>query len=186
MQPDILNEIQAQGPALWPTVLGGLASLGAIGTALVGGPLLGSKLLPSVQETRLAEFIPFRRLAADGQTIHCHNGTLVRCIEVQGYDLSAATAAQREGKQIARKLWLDAMIDAECEVHTFLVRDRIDPTPAELPENDILARLVTSHASGLGDLYRNRHYIMLSTPGGGGAEARLDKACDHIAANLAD
>lgn len=186
MQPDILSLLHDEFPPLWRGVTGALATVGALGTALIALPLASAKLLPELKETRLADFLPFRRLLDDGRTIECRNGTLVRCISIAGSDLSSAPAAHREARRIARKLWLDSMIDTDVEIRAFLIRDRINTKPAELPDNELLATILKRQAEGLGDLYRNRHCLMISTPGGSGALARLESAWDRISARLAD
>ena len=71
-----------------------VAVIGFVSAAAFAGlwaTKLGRIILPQPQESRVADFLPFNKLMADGITIRCYNGSFARVFKVEGVDLSFVT-----------------------------------------------------------------------------------------------
>ena len=70
-----------------------VAIIGFISAASFAGfwaTKFGHFILPQPRESRVSDFLPFNKLMADGITIKCYNGSLVRVFRVTGVDLAFA------------------------------------------------------------------------------------------------
>jgi type IV secretion system protein VirB4 len=185
LYPEILNAM-ADNPPFWRTLVGALATVAAGGGALAVVPLFATKILPAPRESRLVEYLPFQRIKEDGRTIECRDGTLFRCYELTGIDLASKSSQQQAAYRAARKEWLDRIIDNEVDIRSFVLREQVDPTTLGQPDNPVLARITKGQADSLGQLFKNRHFILISTRSTGNPDSRLDQAEDLAAAVLAE
>ena len=106
-----------------------VAVIGFISAAAFAGlwvTKLGRLILPQPQESRVADFLPFNKLMADGITIRCYNGSFARVFKVEGVDLSFVTDEKSLSMMEARKSWIDSMSDLQVVCRVITLRERIE------------------------------------------------------------
>ena len=105
-----------------------VAVIGFVSAAAFAGlwaTKLGRIILPQPQESRVADFLPFNKLMADGITIRCYNGSFARVFKVEGVDLSFVTDEKSLSMMEARKSWIDSMSDLQVVCRVITLRERI-------------------------------------------------------------
>ena len=78
-------------------------------------------VLPQPRESRVSDFLPFSKLLADGITVRCYNGSLMRVFKVDGIDLAFVEDEKVISMLEARKSWIDGM--AGMQVYSRVITD---------------------------------------------------------------
>ena len=160
-----------------------IGSLGVMaGGALFAGlmtPAIAHAMLPSPKETKLADYLPFDQILADGRTVVCRDGTVMVCLEVAGRDITFSTPGEREAYYYARKNWIDALSETGLMVRVFVLRERVNPGEGLVHENIVLREMARRWEYSFRNTFRNRQIIVLSMPGKGKTPlAKLNDAID--------
>ncbi len=148
---------------------------------------LGRSILPQPYESRVADFLPFNKLMADGITIRCYNGAFARVFRVQGADLSFVTDEKNMAMMEARKSWIDGMSDLQVVCRVITMRDRI-PLEEDKGEfhNQLLEQISSIWRNNLDRVYSNEHFIILSVADRQDALKDLNYASQSLLATLND
>lgn len=158
------------------------ASLALGGALLV--PRLSRALLPDPRETRLADYLPFAALHADGCTLVAQNGDLTRAFRLDGADLVTATEEEAHALFSARRTWLSQIAEKRVRARIFSIRTRIDLGRTRRHENALLASLDDAWEKSLSSSsFSTTHYVTLTTEKSAGLTA-LTEACDATLAAL--
>lgn len=167
-----------------------IAVIGFITAAAFAGVWVtrfGHYILPEPHESRVADFLPFTKLMADGITIRCYNGSFARVFKVEGVDLSFVTEEKTISMMEARKLWIDSMGELQVTCRVITLRDKMS---MEMDEGDygsrILAEVAETWHNTLDRVYSNEHYIILSVPDRAEALKDLNYTSQSLMATLND
>ncbi len=167
-----------------------VAVIGFISAAAFAGlwvTKLGRLILPQPQESRVADFLPFNKLMADGITIRCYNGSFARVFKVEGVDLSFVTDEKSLSMMEARKSWIDSMSDLQVVCRVITLRERIE---MESDTGDfgiqLLEQISMTWRNNLDRVYSNGHYIILSVVDRPEALKDLNYASQALLATLND
>ena len=167
-----------------------VAVIGFISAAAFAGVWVtkfGRYILPQPHESRVADFLPFSKLMADGVTIRCYNGSFARIFKVEGIDLSFVTEEKTLSMMEARKLWIDSMGELQVVCRVITLRDRIE---MEADEGNfgckILEQVSETWHNTLDRVYSNGHYIILSVPDRAEALKDLNYTSQSLLATLND
>ena len=167
MRPDDFDfvSIFVQGLSNMEVIIAVVGFVTAAAFAGIWVTRFGHYILPEPHESRVADFLPFTKLMADGITIRCYNGSFARVFRVEGVDLSFVTEEKTLSMMEARKLWIDSMGELQVTCRVITLRDKID---MEKDEGDygsqILADVAKTWHNTLNRVYSNTHYIILSVP----------------------
>ena len=147
----------------------------------------GHLVLPQPRESRVADFLPFNKLMADGITIRCYNGSFARVFKVEGVDLSFVTDEKNLSMMEARKSWIDGMSDLQivCRVITLRERIAMEEDVGNF-NNPLLEQISNTWRNTLDRVYANRHYIVLSVADRPEALKDLNYASQALLATLND
>ena len=164
--------------------------IGFISAAAFAGLWLtkfGRAVLPQPNESKVADFLPFNKLMADGMTIHCYNKSYARVFKIEGTDLSFATEEKNLSMAEARKAWLDNLSDLMVTARVITLRERIPPDVIENTfTNKVLERVAYTWQSTLNRVYSNSHYIVISVPDRPDALKDLNYASQSLLATLSE
>ena len=167
-----------------------VAIIGFISAASFAGfwaTKFGHFILPQPRESRVSDFLPFNKLMADGITIKCYNGSLVRVFRVTGVDLAFANGEKVMSMLEARKSWVDGMSDMQVICRVITLRERI---PLEEDRGDfgnpLLEQVSQVWAQNIDRVFSNTHYIILSVPDRTDALKDLNYASQALLATLND
>ena len=167
-----------------------VAVIGFISAAAFAGVWVtkfGRFILPQPQESRVADFLPFSKLMADGITIRCYNGSFARIFKVEGIDLSFVTEEKTLSMMEARKLWIDSMGELQVVCRVITLRDKIEMEADEGNfGNAILEQVSETWHNTLDRVYSNTHYIVLSVPDRTDALKDLNYTSQSLLATLND
>ena len=167
-----------------------VAVIGFVSAAAFAGlwaTKLGRIILPQPQESRVADFLPFNKLMADGITIRCYNGSFARVFKVEGVDLSFVTDEKSLSMMEARKSWIDSMSDLQVVCRVITLRERIS-MEADSGDfgNQLLEQISMTWRNNLDRVYSNGHYIVLSVADRPEALKDLNYASQALLATLND
>ena len=139
----------------------GIAS--AASFAVLLSTKFGNWVLPQPRESRVSDFLPFRKLMSDGVTIQCRNNSYARVFQLEGIDLSAATDEKVYSMMEARKSWIDDMANMQiiCRVMTTRERASLDEEKRDFG-NPLLDTVSQIWFENMNRVYTNKHYIILS------------------------
>lgn len=169
---------QMASPAAIAAATGGLIA-GGLAFAGLFVPTVASTLLPSPKESRLADHLPFDRVLPGGKTIICRDGTLVRCLRVEGRDIGFLPPEERERLFMMRKQWIDTLSESGITIRIFVVRDRADLNLSVDHDQPALRAIATRWNQSFSNSYRNQQIIVLSIKGGSRAAIqKLDEITD--------
>jgi len=146
--------------------LAGMIVGGGAFTAL-SVPAVARWVLPPPRDTRLADHLPFDRLLGDGSTLTCRDGTLVRCLVVEGRDITFLSVAERDGLFRLRKNWLDAMAEAGITIRSMLIRERGMDGREESFDQPLLGQMAHNWNASFSASFRHRQILVLSHSGKG-------------------
>ncbi len=167
-----------------------VAIIGFISAASFAGfwaTKFGHFILPQPRESRVSDFLPFNKLMADGITIKCYNGSLVRVFRVTGVDLAFANGEKVMSMLEARKSWVDGMSDMQVICRVITLRERI-PLEEDRGDfgNSLLEQVSQVWAQNIDRVFSNTHYIILSVPDRTDALKDLNYASQALLATLND
>lgn len=167
-----------------------VAVIGFISAAAFAGfwaTKLGHLILPQPHESRVADFLPFNKLMADGITLRCYNNSFARVFKVEGIDLSFVTDEKNYSMMEARKSWIDSMSDLQivCRVITLRERVPVDEVSGDF-NNQLLEQIANTWKNNLDRIYSNQHYIILSVADRPEALKDLNYASQTLLATLND
>ncbi len=170
---------------LWMTSgLGGLAAVTAAGVAaLVLTPAVAARVLPKPVETRLADFLPFERLEADGETIVCRNGTRCKLLYLTGVDQNFLRDDDAISLFTARKNMLDGLMDLDVNLRIFTFRDPVDMSDDTPFDNALARRVAKNWNQPFKRSYTTRMVVMVSGREGKNAH-RVDDAVNIILSTM--
>ncbi|MCQ2914505.1 MAG: hypothetical protein MJ247_04860 [Alphaproteobacteria bacterium] len=143
-----------------------IACLGILAAAAFAGVLatkLGEIILPRPKETQVSDFLPFERLKDDGTTIECREGSLLRIFSLKGIDLALVPPEFREQMLEARKTFIDSMAESNITIRVLTIREMVPLEEEVQHTNKILHLIADRWTENLSRVFRNRHYIILST-----------------------
>ncbi len=167
-----------------------VAAIGFISAAAFAGlwvTKLGRSILPQPSESKVADFLPFNKLMADGMTIRCYNGSFARVFKVEGLDLAFATEEKNISMQEARKSWIDNMSDLQITCRVITLREKIPPDEIiGTFDNPLLEQVAYTWQSTLNRVYSNSHYIVISVPDRPDALKDLNYASQTLIAILGE
>lgn len=172
------------GTATAQTIVGVIGCIAAGAFASLFLTKFGAFLLPKPKETRVADFLPFRRLREDSTTVECMEGTILRVFAVRGADITLVAPQEREAMLFARKQLLDNLADMNIVARFITIRER---QPFEDPaqfENPVLADIARTWTASLSRVYTNKHYIVLSVRDYQNNVRDLDQASQSLTAIL--
>ena len=172
----------AGGPSMLIAVFGVLSAV-AFAAALI--TKFGAFLLPYPKETRVADFLPFSCLDADGATIHCKNGSLARVFEIRGLDLTLTAPEERAQLVEMRKRWLDSMAETEIVARVITMRELVQLDKTNTQKNLVTKMISNMWMNSLTRVFTNRHYIVLSVNDRKNAMKDLTQASDALTSILA-
>ena len=189
MRPDEFDfvSIFVQGLSNVEVIVAVIGFISAAAFAGVWVTKFGRYILPQPQESRVADFLPFTKLMADGITIRCYNGSFARIFKVDGIDLSFVTEEKVMSMMEARKLWIDSMGELQVTCRVLTLRDRIE---METDKGDfgsaILQQVSETWHNTLDRVYSNTHYIILSVADRTDALKDLNYTSQSLMATLND
>lgn len=188
MRPDFdIFSIFVQGLSSFEVLVAVIGFISVAAFMGVWATKLGRIILPQPQESRVADFLPFSKLMADGMTIRCHNGAFVRVFKVEGIDLAFATDEKSISMAEARKSWIDSMSDLQVTCRIYTLRERIQMEEVEDNfNNDLLEEISQTWKNNLDRIYSNRHFIVISVPDRNDALKDLNYASQTLLAILSD
>lgn len=167
-----------------------VAVIGFVAAAAFAGVWVtkfGHFILPEPHESRVADFLPFSKLMADGITIRCYNGSFARVFKVEGVDLSFVTEEKSMSMMEARKLWIDSMGELQVTCRVITLRDKSE---MEIDKGDfgspILAQVAETWHNTLDRIFTNTHYIILSVADRPDALKDLNYTSQSLMATLND
>ena len=167
-----------------------VAAIGFISAAAFAGfwvTKFGHFILPQPRESRVSDFLPFKKLLSDGITISCYNNSLSRVFKVEGIDLSFVSAEKVMSMLEARKSWIDGMSDLQVTCRIITLRER---TSLEEDDGDfglkLLSDISNTWSSSLDRVYSNNHYIVLSVIDRKEALKDLNYASQALLATLSE
>ncbi len=167
-----------------------VAVIGFISAAAFAGlwvTKLGRSILPQPSESKVADFLPFNKLMADGMTIRCYNGSFARVFKIEGLDLAFATEEKSMSMLEARKSWIDNMSDLQITCRVITLRERIPPDEIiGTFDNPLLEQVAYTWQSTLNRVYSNSHYIVISVPDRPDALKDLNYASQTLIATLSE
>ena len=145
---------------------------------------IGEILLPKPRETRVADFLPFKRLKEDGVTIECQDGSLLQVFKIKGIDATLVTPQQREMMLDVRKRFIDGLAELGVVGRIISIREVsvYDDHPTYL--NPILSVIASTWAESQDRVYSNSHYLILSIKGHDSAQKDLEQAAQATMAVL--
>lgn len=148
---------------------------------------IGHLVLPQPRESHVSDFLPFSKLLADGITVRCYNGSLMRVFKVDGIDLAFVEDEKVISMLEARKSWIDGMAGMQVYSRVITMRERI-PLDAEVRDfnNPLLEQVSDVWRSTLDRVYNNSHYIILSVTDRDDALKDLNYASQSLLATLND
>lgn len=161
-------------------------------SAVLGGTLLAAALVPALNKfilpkptvTRLAEHLKLDAVMSDGFTIQASDGSLTRCIELEGRDLTFLEPAVQETLYFGRKNWVDSLTETGVTVRMFIDRRAasiVQPPPAA---NPAIIRISKAWNANFTSIHRKRLVIAITAPAGRNAVTTLNEAVDKTLANL--
>ncbi|MFI3242138.1 MAG: hypothetical protein R3Y43_06185 [Alphaproteobacteria bacterium] len=143
-----------------------VAVIGFISAAAFAGfgvTKIGHFFLPQPRETRVSDFMPFKKILSDGITIQCYNDSLVRVFQVEGVDGSFVTESQLYSLFEAKKSWIDSMSDLNVNCRVLTTRELVEITNYKANfNNDLLEDVSDAWRSTLERVYKNYHYVVIS------------------------
>jgi type IV secretion system protein VirB4 len=87
----------------------GVGVVMAVGLSALSIPVISRRVMPSPQETTLADHIPFHAVDDDGSTVHLKNGHVAQYFLLATQDLSLATDGQFRAEHGSRVSMLDSL-----------------------------------------------------------------------------
>lgn len=141
--------------------VGALLSTAAAVTVVI--PKISSKLMPLPKETRLADFLPFEAMLADGKTLTTKRGDLAQIVRITGAELQVANDNELMGLFTARRTWLTQVSERKARVRVFTVRTAIKPS--QLTEHPIphMAMLAAKWEGNFAkNSFHTDHYAVVS------------------------
>ncbi len=120
-------------------------------------------ILPEPVETRLKDFLPFRRVLEDGKTVECLNNTYIQVFKIDGLNTIFANEKDREQFLYLRQTWIDSLSDFNLHARVYTVRRRVDGTQTQDHENPILKEIEDRWDAKMASVFENNYYITLST-----------------------
>ncbi|OPZ77793.1 MAG: Type IV secretion system protein virB4 [Alphaproteobacteria bacterium ADurb.Bin438] len=145
---------------------------------------IGEILLPRPKETRVADFLPFKKLREDGVTIECYDGTLVQVFKIKGIDATLVTPQQREMMLDSRKRFVDALAEVDVIGRIVTIRElsKFNDNPTYV--NPILGVIASTWYESQDRVYNNKHYLILSIKDHQNAAKDLEQAAQATQAIL--
>lgn len=179
LSPTIIEAFQSSVSWQAMTVAVGGIIAGGIGFTVAALPAFSKYLLPSPKETRLADHLPFDRVLPGGRTIVCRDGTLVRCLRIEGRDIGFLPPQERERLFLMRKQWIDTLAEAGVQMRVFVVRNRAHIELSDDYDQPVLRLVAQRWNQGFYNSFHNQQYIVLSLKGGSAsAIQKLDDVTD--------
>lgn len=158
--------------------------IAAIAFAAILATKFGEWVLPRPKETRVADFLPFSRLADDKATIYCKDGSLARVFEIKGADTTLILPEERNALMEMRKRWIDSMAELEVVSRLITIRERIPLSENDTHKDPLLKRVSQTWLQNLNRIYKNKHYAILSVNDRKNAERDLNQATQALYAIL--
>lgn len=158
MNPDV-----SFGHSLAPAAVGGVLSLlaGAAFAAL-SVPQIAKRVLPKPEETRLADFLPFDAIEADGRTVKMRDGTVAQFIAITGVDQNFLHENEARTVALARKQLYDQLAEYGATLRIFTLREPVSLiSNAEFP-NDIAQEISERWNHTFARAFRTQTILCLS------------------------
>lgn len=184
MNPSIVYETHALIYAI-------LGSAGIIGGASAVGlslsPKITERVLPKPEENRLADFLPFDRILADGETILCKGSTLTRYIGILGKDQTFITDEEQDSLIRMRQAMYDSDSIKEKGIilRIFTIRKPLNLEQSDEYPNPLVKAIANRWNTQFKRSFRSRTIIGVSIKGTSEADAEsLREACNAIQSTL--
>ncbi len=146
-----------------------------IGGTIAGAGVLGALayppfrrwLYPEIAEARMQDMIPFDRPLADGLTLRCHDGRLVRVLSVSGTDAASLSMEERQGARFVRRAFFEAL-EAESssiELKAISRRRKVTLDTTGRWPRQLLQDIFNLASAQFTRSYVNSHHLVLSVAG---------------------
>jgi type IV secretion/conjugal transfer VirB4 family ATPase len=152
--------------------------LAAVGAAAITVPAIARFVLPQPKETRLADVLPFNEVLADGSTIVCHDGTILKLLEMKGLDDTFFSPNERDMLFLNRKDWLDNMSETGVVVRCYTIREHQDVTPPTTHTQLVLREIAYRWNENFHRAYRSRQIMLIALPKGKNTQQKLEDVVD--------
>ncbi len=180
------NVVFVEGLSTIETFIGVIGFLAAAAFVAVIISKIGDIVLPKPKETRVADFIPFRRLKSDGMTIECQDNTIVRAFRIKGKDVTLISPRDREIILDLKKRVVDNFSETNITARFYTLRRLIPVEDVTGFENQLLAKIAKRWQDNLDRIYSNEHYLVLSVKDRDNAEKDMEQCIIAVEALLSD
>ncbi len=147
---------------------------------------IGEIVLPKVKETRVADFLPFRRLQEDGMTIECQDNSIVRVFKIKGKDITLVSPQEREMMVDLKKRVIDNLSETNITARFITLRQLVPVEDSSGFDNQLLAKISQRWQDNLDRIYSNQHYLILSVVDRNNAKKDLEQCIIAVEALLSD
>jgi len=142
---------------------GSMAAGGVLGATLLW-PAARSVLMPGHEESRLADYLPFERVLADGAMMRLKNGGLAVAIRVPGVSMAAATRGERTSYFLRRVELVNELAGTGISARVITRRSRA-PLPRDFPcAHPVRAEILRRFHARFDFAARVRHVVVLTAP----------------------
>lgn len=135
--------------------------LGSLGISVV--PKLFQKLIPSFQETYLADFLPFKNILEDKKTIECWNGKFCRIFFLKGVAAKTFTKEEKNFLEARKQSFFDAMAERGEIFRFFTKRGQLHFNDTVHFENSVLQEIHERWNHQFQSCYFTKHYLFIQS-----------------------
>ncbi len=185
MDPSLLaNVVFVESISTVETTIGIIGFCAAAAFIAVIVSKIGAFFLPRPRETRVADFLPFRRLREDGMTIECQDNTIVRVFKLKGKDMTLLAPKEREILLDLKKRVVDNLSESNITARFITLRKRVPVDNLVGFENKLLSKVAQRWQDNLDRIYTNEHHLILSVIDRDNAEKDLEQCIIAIESML--
>lgn len=164
----------------------GLATVLMAGAAsVVAIPSIATRILPKPVETRLADYLPFDRLDADGETVICKDGSICKFIQIAGADQAFLKDADAVRLFLGRKGMMDGLADMDVNLRVFTIREPVDMNEDSAFDNPLAKKIASQWNQTFRHSFVTRLIVAVSAKEGRNSH-RVEDAVNWIMAALSE
>src|SRR5579859_6219811 len=183
MSPEVAAYFAGGGlEAIKGGVFGSLSVAAAAASAAALVPQVAKRVLPQPKETRLSDFITFRRIHKDQKTVVHQDGRLTRVFSITGVDQGFLNAVDEAETFLKRKDLVDGLADSETKasIRVFTMRERVRYQVPVEQRTEVGRAIATKWNSQFDVSYVTRTYMAISVPGDGADLTKIDEVTSEV------
>ncbi len=120
------------------------------------------KILPTVNETRLKDFLPFLGVDQDKKTILCNDNTYVRVFLVDGLNMILVSDKEKQLYLDVRKKFIESLDSESVSTKFVTLRQKISQDTTTDHTNFVLKKINDKWNEKMRTIYSNKYYVVVS------------------------